>query len=62
MSAIEGVDPYRLEWRAPAGARWVGVGSYESHDDARGDAERHVEKFGGDVRMVVQHVTEVFRR
>ena len=60
MSAEYDLKPYRVEWQHNRVTTWVlgAKGGYDSHDEAREAALKHVADFGGFARVVVQHVIE----
>jgi hypothetical protein len=52
------LEPYRVEWRSDLTTSWVVMASCESHDEARELLLVNLRAYGGQVRIVVQHVTE----
>jgi hypothetical protein len=50
--------PYRVEWRKFPMDEWSRAGDEDTHDAAVALLDWSVAEWGGEARMVVQHVTE----
>lgn len=64
MPEREGFDnlplaPYVVEWRPDYTCNWGARRGEHSHDDARAGARDMRRRFGGQTRIVSQHVIEV---
>ena len=53
------LNPYRVEWRHNLAANWSLMEQVETHDLAVEKADAVREQFGGQTRLIVQHVIEV---
>lgn len=58
MSADYDLKPYRVEWRHGATTWVLAKEGNDSHEEARDDAKAHVDEYGGEARVIVQHVIE----
>lgn len=56
MSALK---PYRVEWRADLVSGWVRIKDHDANEDARSEAAESRKKWGGQTRVISQHVIEV---
>jgi hypothetical protein len=53
------MKPYRVEWRPDLITMWLLIRSQNTHDEARACAADSLKRWGGQVRIVTQHVVEV---
>ena len=53
------LDPYRVEWRPHLPCGWLFIKSFTDSEAARTKAANSREKWGGQTRVISQHVIEV---
>lgn len=50
--------PYRVEWRSDLTCGWGRMCDVKGHDEARERADDYRAKYGGQTRVITQHVIE----
>lgn len=50
--------PYRVDWRFGATHSFHASQGFDDHDDARAHAEEMVKQWGGESRVITQHIIE----
>lgn len=53
------LKPYRVEWRTDLTSNWTLIESMHQHENALGKMAASVAEWGGQARVVAQHVIEV---
>lgn len=53
------LKPYAIHWRPDLVTGWLYLGDYTDTEEADDAGQRALDKWGGQVRKVVQHVTMV---